>query len=50
MEEVRATSERYSKELKEKIHGKMSRMQENRDAQLRTIQERIREHVSLDTC
>jgi Stathmin family len=45
VEEVRKMSEQYSVDLKERIERKMETMGEKREAQLQSIQERIREHV-----
>ena len=47
MEEVRQASERYVKELRERIDQKLEVAQENREKQVKVIQERIKEHVSL---
>jgi len=38
-------SEQYSNDLRERIDRKMESMGEKREAQLQSIQERIREHV-----
>jgi Stathmin family len=46
VEEVRKMSEQYSTELKERIERKMETTGEKRGAQLQSIQERIRDHVS----
>jgi hypothetical protein len=48
VEEVRKMSEQYSVDLKERIERKMETMGEKREAQLQSIQERIREHVRHD--
>jgi len=45
VEEVRKMSEQYSVDLKERIERKMETMGEKREAQLQSIQERIRDHV-----
>ena len=45
MEEVRNTSENYRMMLKERIEKKMATMGGNRDGQLRSILERLEEHV-----
>lgn len=45
VEEVRKMSEQYSTDLKERIDRKMETTGEKREAQLQSIQERIREHV-----
>jgi len=45
VEEVRKMSEHFSTDLKERIDRKMETMGEKREAQLQSIQERIREHV-----
>ena len=47
MEEVRKMSEQYSTDLKERIDRKMETMGEKREAQLQSIQERIRDHVCV---
>ena len=47
VEEVRKMSEQYSTELKERIDRKMETMGEKREAQLQSVQERIREHVCI---
>jgi len=47
VEEVRKMSEQYSTELKDRIERKMETMGEKREAQLQSVQERIREHVHL---
>ena len=47
MEEVRKMSEQYSTDLKERIERKMETMGEKREAQLQSIQERIRDHVCV---
>ena len=38
-------SEQFSADLKERIDRKMETMGEKREAQIQSIQERIREHV-----
>ena len=38
-------SEQYNADLKERIERKMETMGEKREAQLQSIQERIRDHV-----
>ena len=40
-------SEQYSTDLRERIDRKMESMGEKREAQLQSVQERIREHVRL---
>jgi len=45
VEEVRKMSEQYSTDLKERIDRKMETMGEKREAQLQSVQDRIREHV-----
>jgi len=40
-------SEQYSTDLRERIDRKMETTGEKREAQLQSIQERIREHVHL---
>jgi len=50
VEEVRRMSEQYSTGLKERIERKMETMGEKREAQLQSIQERIRDHVSETPC
>jgi len=40
-------SEQYSSELKERIDRKMETTGEKREAQLQSVQERIREHVRV---
>jgi len=47
VEEVRKMSEQYSTELKDRIERKMETMGEKREAQLQSVQDRIREHVRL---
>lgn len=47
MEEVRRASENQVTQLKEKIDRKIETAQENREAQLRGIQERLRDHVRV---
>jgi len=40
-------SEQYSTDLKERIDRKMETMGEKREAQLQSVQERIRDHVCI---
>ena len=47
VEEVRRASDIYTMQLKEKIDNKMEVAQGNREAQCRSIQERLRDHVRL---
>jgi len=44
---VRKMSEQYSTDLKERIDRKMETTGEKREAQLQSVQERIREHVCI---
>ena len=50
VEEVRQASERYIKELRGRIDQKLEVAQENREKQIKLVQERIREHVSAAYC
>ena len=44
---MRKMSEQYSTDLKERIDRKMETTGEKREAQLQSVQERIREHVCI---
>ena len=44
---MRKVGEKYKEQLAERIKRKMETMQENREAQLNAITERIKEHVSF---
>lgn len=47
MAAVRQASEQYNSQLKDKIHRKLEVSQEKRELQMKVVQDRLREHVSL---
>lgn len=46
MEDVRNASEKYTKELAERIEKKLEVSDENRKAQMKSMLDRLKEHVS----
>ena len=48
-QKIQEQNESFSKETEKKLEGRMGNMEENKNAQIKALQERLRDHVGLLT-